>query len=244
MGYCNQRDVLFILNQALTTATNNQEDASDDSVVPLYEISNSTRPNAISPETVDQYILWSDEEIDAALSEMYAVPFSEKVDLELRLLSDIDVYNDVIDLDKAGNLHPGDTIIFVNEGLKERHIVDSIDNITEVSVASPLIGFYDAMTTRVLRVKYPPAISLISTRLTAANLFDKYFTAQVSPGISDYGKNLRRLARRDLNNILHGRTILHGQDRIGHRFLNSNIRDRYRLPGVESDASRDIGEVE
>jgi hypothetical protein len=34
-----------------------------------------------------------------------------------------------------------------------------------------------------------------------------------------------------MDNILNGRTILHGQHRIGRRFYNANLADRYALPG-------------
>lgn len=240
MGYCSPEQVLDILNQALTTATNNTETPTDDSVVPLYEISDSTRPNAISPALVDQYILWADEEIDSTLSQMYETPFCEKADLQMELLHDISVYDDTIDLNKAGVLNPGDVIIFLDDTQEERHIIFEIVDMTTVEVQGLLAGLYDADDTRVLRVKYPPAITLISSRLAAANIYDKYFTAEVSPNTSDYGKHLRNMARRDLNNILHGRTVLHGQRRIGHRFLNPNLRDRYRLPAVEQDSSRDL----
>jgi len=244
MGYCSRQEVLNIMNQALTTATNNVEDPTDDSVVPLYEISDSIRPNAISTSLVDQYILWADEEIDAALSQMYSVPFCEKTDLQLTLLRDIDEYSSDIDLDKGRNLNTGDVLVFVDTTQQERHIVDAVINNNTIELSDFLLGLYTVEDTRVLRVKYPAAISLISCRLAAANIFDKYFTAEVSPNVSDYGKHLRKMARRDLNNVLHGRTVLHGQKRIGHRFINSNIRDRYRLPSVENDSSRNLDELD
>lgn len=244
MGYCSRQEVLNIMNQALTTATNNVEYATDDSVVPLYEISESTRPNAISTSLVDQYILWADEEIDAALSEMYSVPFCEKTDIQLTLINDIDEYSDSIDLDKGRNLNTGDVLVFVDSIQQERHIVSNVINNNTVELDDFLLGFYTVENTRILRIKYPTAISLISCRLAAANIFDKYFTAEVSPNVSDYGKHLRKMARRDLNNVLHGRTVLHGQKRIGHRFLNPNIRDRYRLPSVEQDSTRSLDEID
>lgn len=244
MGYCSRQEVERILNQALTTATNNTENSGDDSFVPLYEISNSTRANALSPSIIDQYILWADEEIDAALSEMYAVPFCEKADFQLSLLHDIGVYSDDINLNKARNLNPGDILVFVDDTQEERHIVSNVVNNTLIELEGTLMGFYDEGNTRVMRIKYPTAISLISVRLAAANIFDKYFTAEVSPNISDYGKHLRKIARGDLNNILNGRTVLHGQNRIGHRFFNSNIRDRYRLPAAENDSSRNLDDFD
>lgn len=83
---------------------------------------------------------------------------------------------------------------------------------------------------RIIRVKFPDPIPWITIRLSAANLYDKFYSAQVSPNISDYGKFLREQARQKINDISNGRTILHGSHRIGNRFYNSNLSDQYGLP--------------
>jgi len=241
MGYANQQQVLDILGQSLTSATNTVVNGE---ALPLNSIGQVANPNALSFSVINQFIMWSDEEVDGALSEMYAVPLCEKSDLETRLIFDINDYNMDIQISKASNLVPGDVIIFVDTAQEERHTVSLVVNTTMIEVEDTVIGVFDSSDTRVLRVKYPAPISLISARLAAANIYDKYYSAEVSPNISEYGKHLRGLARRDLNNILNGRTVLHGQRRTGHRFLNPTLRDRYRLPGTKADqdSSRDIGE--
>jgi len=238
MGYCTQAQVESVLAQALTSATNR---VTNGDKVPLIGFGNSIDPNTISTAVVDQYIQWADEEIDGMLSEMYEVPLCEKSDLELALLFDIGEYNLEIELDKAKNLVPGDVLVFFDDVQEERHIVESVSNETVVELTEPLIGLYSMDDTRVVRVKFPTPISVISARFTAANIYDKYFASQVSPNTSEYGKRLRQLGLRDVNNILNGRTILHGQKRIGHRFFNPNLRDRYRLPGIpDGDGTRNI----
>lgn len=240
MGYCNQIQIEAILAQSLTSATNQVVNGQK---VPLIGFGKSLNPNLISTSTIDEYIKIADEEIDGMLSEMYEVPLFEKADLELSLLYDIGVYNEGIDLDKAGNLVPGDVLVFFDSVQEERHVIDSITNNTSIELVDPLLGFYTASITRVIRVKFPPPISVIAARFAAANIYDKYFAAQASPNVSDFGKQLRTLAVRDINNILNGRTILHGQKRIGHRFFNPTLRDRYRLPGIsDSDNSRNVDE--
>jgi hypothetical protein len=175
------------------------------------------------------------------LSEMYLTPLMEKADLELKLLFDISAYNPDVHLDKAYNLVPGDVIVFFDFTQEERHVVDSVEDLTNVVLVDELLGDYIADDTRVVRVKYPPPISLISARFAAANIYDKYFSAQVSPNMTEYGKTIREAGERDINNILQGRTVLHGQRRIGHRFFNPNLRDRYRLPGPpDQDGSRSM----
>lgn len=240
MGYCTQYQVESVLAQTLTSATNRVVNGAK---VPLIGFGRSLDPNTVSTATVDEFIRMSDEEVDGMLSEMYEVPLTEKADLEMSLLYDIDEYNAAIELDKAGNLVPGDVLVFFDLVSEERHVVDSVTGVTTVELVDPLLGSYLSSDTRVIRVKYPPPISVISARFAAANIYDKYFSAQVSPNTSDFGKQLRALGTRDINNILNGRTILHGQKRIGHRFLNPNLRDRYRLPGVtDNDGSRNVDE--
>ncbi|KKK76988.1 hypothetical protein LCGC14_2858110 [marine sediment metagenome] len=47
---------------------------------------------------------------------------------------------------------------------------------------------------------------------------------------SKFGEVLREIANNDINNVLNGTTVLHGQQRIGRRFYNSNLVDQYALP--------------
>ncbi len=238
MGYCTPQLVDSILAQALTSATNLVVNGNK---VPLIGFGNSRDPNTIPDTIVNQYIQWADEEIDGKLSEMYQTPLMEKADLEMRLLYDITEYNESIELDKAYNLVPGDVIVFFDSVQEERHVVDSVTDTTHVTLADVLVGSWIAAETRIVRVKFPAPIGVISARYAAANIYDKYFASQVSPGTSEYGKTIRAIGDRDINNILQGRTVLHGQRRIGHRFFDPNLRDRYRLPGAwDNDTTRNM----
>lgn len=240
MGYCNQRQIELILAQALTSATNRVVNGQ---MVDLARFGNSLDPNSIPTEVVNEYIRIAEQEVDGVLSEMYEVPLFEKADLELTLLFDISEYNSIVELDHANNLVPGDTLVFFTGSQEEKHTVDSVTNETTVELVDPLIGLYDAASTRVIRVRFPSPIPVIAARFAAANIYDKYFAAQVSPGMSDYGKQLRALATRDVNNIMEGRTVLIGQKRVGHRFFSPYIRDRYRLPNAwDNDSSRKMDE--
>ena len=119
---------------------------------------------------------------------------------------------------------------------EERHVIESIvDNVNSnvFTTEDPIQYAFDAIVTRIIRVCYPSPIPLVSARKAAANIYEKYFMAQTDPAESDYGKMLRKLARSDINNILNGRTILHAQKRIGNRFYNSNLDDRYGLPDIQ-----------
>jgi hypothetical protein len=236
MAYATLQNVYDIIAQALTSATASVVNGQP---VPLWQFGKSSNQNNIPPETVYQYLSWATDHIDAALSELYVTPLMEKSDLEMILLQDIDAYNGDVYLDRAGALNPGDTLVFIDSLTEEKHTVSSVsDNL--VVLETSVLGIYYSETARVIRVKYPPSITLCCARLAAANLYDKYFASQVSPDKSTYGATLRRWALSDLNSILGGMIILHGQKRIGHRFFNPTLRDRYGLPGLEGGGDREM----
>lgn len=232
MAYATLQNVYDIIGQAMTTAT---ATVANGSPVPLWTFGKTKNPNTIPIDVVNQYLTFASDQIDASLSELYVTPLIEKTDLEMLLLQDIDAYNAYVQIDKANMLNPNDTLVFIDSLTEEKHTVTAIDGYV-VELDQPLLGVYYAETSRVIRVKYPPTITLICARLAAANIYDKYFSAQVNPDNSNFGKTLRRWALSDINAILQGMVILHGQKRIGHRFFNPTLRDRYGLPGLEGGA--------
>jgi len=228
MGYCTRTDIEYVIAQALTSATASTPDALN-STASLLNIGNTLDKNLVSYNTIDSYIRIADSQINGTLSELYKTPLMEKVDLEMSLYSDITEYNDYIVLDKVYPLSPGDMIIIYQEEQEERHIINEAISSTVFSTIE-FIQYYFESGARVVRISYPDPVRWISARYAAANIYDKYFSAQVSPSISNFGENLRGIARDDLNNILIGTIILQGQERIGRRFYNPNLVDQYALP--------------
>lgn len=232
MGYSNITSIEYIVAQALTSAAPRSSGEPED----LLKIGNTFDSNIISSEIVDQYIKWADSEINSALSELYITPLCEKSDFETTLLSNIDDYNDYIITEKSCPFYPGDNLILTDGDNEERVIIESIVDDIDTNVfttTEPISYAFVATETRLIRVRYPDPIPLVSARMAGASIYEKYFMSQASPSESEYGGLMRKLAKRDLNNILNGRTILHGQIRIGRRFYNSNVVDRYGLPYVQ-----------
>lgn len=230
MGYSTIILVERILAQALTSSS--PRDLA--TPVDLLKIGNTLDTNLVSESIADQYILWADEDINAAINELYRTPLCEKADFETVLFSDINEYNPYIITEKGCPWYPGDTII-LNDGIhEEMHIIKEVIDLINRNIfltEQPVNYNFKASDTRVIRIKYPEPVTLVSARLAAANIYDKYLMSQSSPNKSEYGQYLRQMARVDINNILNGRTILHGQQRIGRRFYNANLVDRYSLPG-------------
>lgn len=240
MGYCSIHDIENIISQALTSATAATTDGLN-TLVPLLKIGRTFDKNLVSEDIVNSYIKMSDATIDAKFSQMYKVPFSELVDLESTLYSPIDEYNQLIVLAKSVPFNPSDQIILISNGIEERLVVDEILSPSVISISGNIENAYPA-NTRIVRISYPNPIRFISARMSAANIYDKYFSAEVSPNVSTYGKYLRQIARQDINDILNGRTTLHGQQRIGRRFYNPNLTEQYDLPKGQ-DGAKDTGEL-
>jgi hypothetical protein len=178
----------------------------------------------------------SDSQIDASLNSLYVTPLQEKANFETKLLSDITEYNDLVIATNTCPFYPGDVLVLTDGNNTDRFTITSIINVNDRNVfqVTPDVSYaFSAVETRMFRISYPEPISLTSARLAAANIYEKYFMSQSSPNESEYGKLLRKLARQDINNILNGRTILHGAKRIGRRFYNSNLVDRYGLPNTQ-----------
>ena len=240
MGYCNTQDIENVMAQALTSATSSSPDAFG-TLGPLINIGNSLDKNLVQDSSIDYYIQMADREIDASLSELYNTPFCELSNFETVLYSDIYEYNPYIVTEKACPLMVGDQVILLGDGQEERHVISEVISSMIFETESE-IGYFFTSDSRVVRVSYPDPIRFISARKAAATLYDKYFSSEASPNTSKFGEYLRQLAFTDINNILNGTTILHGQHRIGRRFYNSNAVDQYGLPQGGS-ISKDMRQI-
>jgi hypothetical protein len=249
MGYCTSHDIENIISQSLTSATSPTASGLNSSTkLSLLKIGTTFDKNLITDSIVDSYIQMSDATIDAKFSQMYKVPFSELVDLETTLYSPIDEYSQLIILSKVVPFNPGDKIILLYSTHEASYTVGSVLSPTVISIDDPTTATVEGFTynfpagTRIVRLCYPNPIRFISARMAAANIYDKYFSGEVSPNTSAYGKYLRQIARQDINDILNGRTTLHGQQRIGRRFYNPNLVEQYDLPKGQ-DGAKDTGEL-
>jgi hypothetical protein len=241
MGYCTKLLVERILAQALTGSSPETPNFPTD----LINIGNTLNSNVIPDSVVDQYISWGDDEINSQLNEMYTTPICEIADFEEELFANIDEYNPYVATEVACPFNIGDQVLLTNGTQEERHIISEIIDTVNRNVFAtlePIIYNFLAIDTRIVRIKYPDPIPLVSAMLAAARIYDKYFASQSDPNTSEYGKRLNKMATRDLNNILNGRTILHGVHRIGNRFFNSNLPAQYSLPKGQ-DGAKDMTDI-
>jgi len=225
MAYCSVSDIDNILAQSLTSATNPTSQAKRN----LLQIGKVRDKNTISDDIVRSYIQDSSEEIDSTFNQLYTVPFCEVVVFETKLLSDLSDYNSYLVLKRACALASGDEIILKYEDVEERYTIDEVFGNAMFSTAEAISYPFPAGS-RLLQIKFPDPIRWVASRLAAANLFDKYFSAEASPNVSEYGKLLRKQARQKINNVLNGRTHIIGARRVGRRLYNPYISEQYGLP--------------
>ena len=236
MGYATESDVISILAKALTSYTPSTLSTKG----PLLNIGTSLNTNQVSTSDIQYYMRLSDSHINAGCSQQYLVPFQPTCDFETTLAYDVDEYNTVFTLTSLGDLMPGQILMLINNINQEQSVIASIDGMN-VSLVDPIFFTYTVVGTRVMRLKFPDPIPFISARMTAATLYEKYFSALSSPNTSDYFKTLNAQAIDELNNIREGRTILENAVRIGERFWNANLASRYGLAPMQvQDGTRSV----
>jgi hypothetical protein len=226
MGYASTAEIEVFLAQALTTARPNSAGR-----IELINIGTYRDENLITDDIMDFFASTGDEQIDGALSQMYETPLKRCVSGQWNLDADIDVYNQVIEINDTAQITRGDMIIIRddNTGIEELHVVNQVVDQNRILTVDPIENEFSGDEVRIMRLKFPPPVSQISARLAAAYIYDKYFASQNSPNISEYGKEMRRVAYGQLNDILNGRIILECQRRIGDLFGNSYLDDLYAL---------------
>lgn len=252
MGYASVVTVDMILAQALTSA---RPDGSSQKIK-LINIGEVRDLNRISNEIVEHYISQADLHIDGILTQQYYTPFERCAHGQWYLEEDINVPEEIgssgvavadsagnaivaplaaedssiIILTDASNLVPGDVIMIHNDktGEEEDAIVAEVIDRFTIQTLVPIEGIYRADDgIRVIRVTHPPPLPQISARRAASFIYDKYFSAQNSPNVSDYGNEMRDVADGQLNDILNGRVILKCAKRKGDFFGDPWIESTY-----------------
>ncbi len=209
--------------------TSARPDDSDNKIT-LINIGEVRDINRIDDDTIYFYLQVGDQTIDGIVSQMYQMPLQKCINGQWDLDAPINEYNQLVEISDAVNIVRGDEIMIRDDdtGVEEQHIVNSVVDQNTITTVSPILSDFEGENTRVFRLQFPPPISEISARLATSYIYDKYFSAQNSPNISDYGLEMRKNATGKLNDILNGRIILRCQRRIGDMWGNPYLDDTYQ----------------
>lgn len=176
---------------------------------------------------------------------MYKTPLVKCARGQWALDADINEYNQSVEMDDTNALIAFDEIIIRNDdtGQEEWHIVRAVVDQYTITTIEPILTNFSGDNIRVIRIDYPPPVNQISARLAASFTYDKYFAAQNSPNVSEFGQTMRAIAMGQLNDILNGRTKLDCQHRtndiFGNPWLDSSFALR-ELPQKFDVNSRDM----
>lgn len=222
LGYTNDTLIKALIANSLMSKTGDTLDELGD----VLNIGNTLDYNLVTTSLMATFAQDARMTIDRAINGLYATPLRKVADLEMSVVSIANDNASAVLSSEASALSPGDQIVITDGDQTETHAVSAISfiglNVT-VQFDSSLIATFDPDLTRVVRVDYPVAVKFIATRLTTANIFDKLFTAQADKQESQYGKFFREMANQQLNDILAGATILHGQMRIANLTTPPNM---------------------
>ena len=227
MAYSTQTEAKIALANALTSG--NPAAAGPQ---PITDIQN-TITNTIPVSEFVQYIRWADQEIDATISSIYKVPLKRVNVGTFELAVDVTAGDgltpaNAIVLTDATKFIPED-IIYLRDSINlEQLTIAAVLDEYRITVTTPAINSYLMVSARVERIRYPDPIPLISAKLAAAHLYDKYFAAQVEGNKSDYGVRLRQDAIDDINGLLSGavRLLIADANRyVGRRYYNAALDD-------------------
>lgn len=223
MGYSTRQEVIEALANALSRG--NPDGSSGR--VPLLGVGN-TLSDTVTEESLQQYIRWADENIDAQLSGIYATPFKRINRGSYRLALDVTAGDSSVILTDATRFNPFDVVLIRDDTNYQQLTISATPTDNQLTFSDPITNSYVANSTRIERIKYPDPIPKISARIAASMIYDKHFAAQVTGNQSDTGKWLRTLAYGDINGILAGTirlSLASAHDYMGRRYYNAALDD-------------------
>jgi len=223
IGYSSVDEVNFVIAQALTQGT--ADPTFGTTPVPLINMGELPTTTVQRP-VIEQYIKNADTVIDGYLSSIYDIPLHRIVNDEQSLTDNTLTGSNILKLTNTARIMIGDKILLMDTvGSVYVDILLVYDRTTVQLSEAVTRDFTIANGAKVQMLRFPDPIPLISARLAAGNLYDKYFAAQQSPNMSDYGDTLRKISYTHLNSLLNGREVLIGQTRTGKRFYNPELLD-------------------
>lgn len=231
MGYCTVEYLKTILPRSVTIG---------DATITTPTLT-TNKADCIATRTAWRYINLATQYLDSRLRQIYVCPLKKIKSLETNLTVDATMGNSYINIYDSGQLNIDSTIRISDDLGSEIYTVNTIfdNDLTKVGITPNLSRSYLLTNNPIVYLlSYPDPMPLICAEISIGMLFDKLFSAQNSPDISNFGKTSRTQASNALDDILQGVIRLEGQDHTGRRFARSSIRDTISTT-VEIQHSRD-----
>lgn len=201
------------------------------------------RPNSnrdvLTPVDAIRFIRLAEQEIDARLRPYYVCPLRRIKTFETEILDDVSAGTDVeVKIHDTGVFSKGQMVRLQSTSNFETSEIASITDLHKL-VLKEVENGYDANESRISILEFPDPIPFIAARLAVSYAFDRLFSAEQSPNISEYGKTQRNLAINSFDSILTGTTLLFGQDHTGRRFVRGSVHDAFQTPTPDFQFGRE-----
>jgi len=194
--------------------------------------------NVVTPDQMIYYIGYAQQEVDSRLNPFYACPLRQTKTHEVEPTNNISSGQNIrINIPFPYIFTKYDVVRVQDDSKNERTTVTNVyaDYIT----VDKLNADYDVSESLVSVLRFPDPVPFITARLAVSYAFDRLFVAEQEPDVSNYGKEMRRLAQNDLDNILTGTIFLVGQEHTGRRFLRGSLYDGYKSPQADFQFGRE-----
>jgi hypothetical protein len=211
----------------------------------------SGKRDTISTEVANKYLQYAAQFVDSKLSGIYLTPLERVNVANSKIISNMmpsscDVMvDDIVKFRVGACVRLSDTN--GSEIGKVKEIPENFDegdglvcNTRHITLSSPTINAYDSGSDATIEMLiYPDPVSVMTARFAASFMFDRLYTTDGSPDVSNYGKSLRNLAREDMDAIISGQTRLKGQKWIAKRFVRMPLFDTFKQPGENQTGQRE-----
>lgn len=232
MGYC----TIILLNTMMPRSV-----TIGDSTISTPTIE-KPNPDTFLTSTALRYVNLATQHIDSRLRQIYICPFKRIKILETTLTENIPTDSTYLMVEDSGNFNYGNYIRFKDDLGKKTHTVNKIfdDDLNKIGITPNTARVYDLADNPIVNLlEYPDPLPFICAQMAISMMFDKMFTAEQSPDISNFGKSQRTQANNSMDDILLGVIRLEGQDHTGRRFARSSIRDTISTTVKEVTHGRD-----
>jgi len=207
--------------------------------------------DTISTDVANRYLNYAAQFVDAKLNGVYLTPLERVTAARSTIVSNMmpsscDVMvEDIVKFRVGTCVRLSDTN--GNEIGRIKEIPENFDegngmlcNTRHMTLYTPTINAYDSGSGATIEMLiYPDPISIVTARFAVSFMFDKLYTTDGSPDVSNYGKSLRNLAREDMDAVASGQTKLKGQKWIGKKFVRMTLYDTYKAPGEINSGQRE-----
>jgi hypothetical protein len=219
--YCTVQNVITLLPENVTVG-----DENIGTPVPGKKISKRSK---LSECEIVEFIKLAQQEVDARLRPIYVCPLRRVKIHETKVLNKTSAGDNVkVSVHDTGQFAKGQLLRFQNDCEYESATVKEILNLDQLLIAQLLHAYDSDSLTSIL--EFPDPVPLITARLAVSYAFDRLFSAEQSPDVSQYGKEQRKMAHFSIDSILTGTVILMGQEFVGKRFARHSLFDSFKTP--------------